>query len=274
MAPSRDQLHLVVSKAYDTTGVVKQTSVRMITSFSVQASVAKHKAVRRLFKEAAEKALPPVIEEEGIDVLMIQAPRSRDLSPYVIQMLCSAKTAVLVWPPDADAHAIGRHSAASADGNGGDQAASLARDLQTRASINASIGRGSLSHDGSTLSGPVSRAGALRTPDESAPPLAPLHSKALPPLPPTVADGPGSLGCGGGPRTLRSASSMPSGRRGAATGRYSSARYGYLADPPPRADTATEAAMAAMAARVQRRRDAEERATLGALNSQRRGAVL
>eukprot|EP00955_Chlamydomonas_euryale_P010277 110393-Chlamydomonas_euryale.AAC.1 len=47
-------------------------------------------------------------------------------------MLCSAKTAVLVWPPDADAHAIGRHSAASADGNGGDQAASLARDLQTR----------------------------------------------------------------------------------------------------------------------------------------------
>eukprot|EP00955_Chlamydomonas_euryale_P067055 359726-Chlamydomonas_euryale.AAC.5 len=142
------------------------------------------------------------------------------------------------------------------------------------ASINASIGRGSLSHDGSTLSGPVSRAGALRTPDESAPPLAPLHSKALPPLPPTVADGPGSLGCGGGPRTLRSASSMPSGRRGAATGRYSSARYGYLADPPPRADTATEAAMAAMAARVQRRRDAEERATLGALNSQRRGAVL
>jgi hypothetical protein len=141
MVPDRDHLHLIVTKAYEGSGVAKQTSLRMLTAFSVQASVGKVKAekvhegqgstlslihslsltlshtlsvslththtlsltriharvpLQEMVKDSSEKALPVKVAKEQIDVLIIQAPRTKDLSPYVINLLCSAATSVLV----------------------------------------------------------------------------------------------------------------------------------------------------------------------------------
>ncbi|KAG1673645.1 hypothetical protein FOA52_013309 [Chlamydomonas sp. UWO 241] len=264
VVPGRDTLHLVVSKAYDTVGATKQTAVRMITAFSVQASVAKIKAQRNLFKDSAEKALPPAVEEERIDILMVQGPRSRELSPYIIKLLCSAKTAVLIWPPEVDSHALGQR-ASPADSQEGEQAASLARDLQTRASINASMtGRSasSFSHDGSVAS---------EMPQQRVSDTGPVMG--------TAAAAAAAAGAGAaGARALRSSASLPSQRQRAfgsygGQGLPGSGRYAYGGETP-RVDTVTEAAMAAMHARMARKKEQEEVQMSGAINAQRRGAML
>lgn len=114
MNPDRDSLYLAASKAYDG-AIVKQTVTRMVTTFSVQASVSKFKPVRRVFKESSEVALPPAIEQDHIDILVVQANRNKELSSYVIDLLTTAKTSIIVFPPDFDSQALGRPSAAEAE---------------------------------------------------------------------------------------------------------------------------------------------------------------
>ena len=105
--PDRDNLYLAASKAYDGP-VVKQTITRMVTTFSVQASVSKFKPIRRVFKEASEAGLPPAIEQDHIDILVIQANRNKELSSYVLDLLMTARTSLIIYPPDFESHALGR----------------------------------------------------------------------------------------------------------------------------------------------------------------------
>ena len=37
-----------------------------------------------------------------------QGPRTKDLSPFVVDMLCNAPTSVLIWPPEAENTALGQ----------------------------------------------------------------------------------------------------------------------------------------------------------------------
>ncbi|GAX73464.1 hypothetical protein CEUSTIGMA_g916.t1 [Chlamydomonas eustigma] len=105
----KDQMSLSVCKAYEGGGaVIKQTASRMMTAFAVQTSVNKFKTQRRFFKEAPEKALPQYVFDEQIDVLMIQGPRTKDLSPLVVDLLVNTPTSILIWPPDAEDTALGQ----------------------------------------------------------------------------------------------------------------------------------------------------------------------
>jgi hypothetical protein len=105
--PDRDNLYLSAAKAYDGP-VVKQTITRMVTTFSVQASVSKFKPTRRVFKEAAEVGLPLAVEQDHIDILVIQANRNKELSSYVLDLLMTAKTSLIIYPPDFESQALGR----------------------------------------------------------------------------------------------------------------------------------------------------------------------
>jgi len=108
LSNSKDVIHLVVNKAYDGAGATKQTAVRMMTSFAVQCSVNQFKAERHMFKEGGERVFPAFVTENDIDLLMIQAPRTKDLSPYCMDLLCNASTSLLLWPADTDNTALGQ----------------------------------------------------------------------------------------------------------------------------------------------------------------------
>lgn len=142
MEAGKDSMYLAVSKAIDAAGVTKQVAIRMITAFSVQASVNKFKPERRLFKDAAEKALPQAVTDDEIDVLMVTAPRSKDLSPYIINILCSAATSILIWPPEADNAALGQKPPPPTDG---EQDLRPMSALSSRGAPNRST---SINHDG------------------------------------------------------------------------------------------------------------------------------
>lgn len=83
-------------------------AVRMFTSFHVQCSVSKFRPERRMLKGPPERALPQAVQDDDIDVLVIQAPRSRDLSPYAISVLSNCATSVLIYPPQMENTALGQ----------------------------------------------------------------------------------------------------------------------------------------------------------------------
>lgn len=51
-------------------------------------------------QDAAHRALPAAVIADEVDVLVVQAPRTRDLSAPLTELLLAARTAVLLWPPD------------------------------------------------------------------------------------------------------------------------------------------------------------------------------
>ena len=46
-----------------------------------------------------------------------QGPRTKDLSPLVVDLLCNAPTSLIIWPPDAENTALGQRAAPSDDGS-------------------------------------------------------------------------------------------------------------------------------------------------------------
>lgn len=48
-----------------------------------------------------------------------QAPRTKDLSPYLINLLCSAPTSILIWPAEPDSSALGQKPPPSDSGEDG-----------------------------------------------------------------------------------------------------------------------------------------------------------
>lgn len=50
---------------------VKQTAVRMMTTFSVQASVSAFQPIKRLLKEAPHKILPKAVVQDNVDILAV-----------------------------------------------------------------------------------------------------------------------------------------------------------------------------------------------------------
>ncbi|KAG1673644.1 hypothetical protein FOA52_013308 [Chlamydomonas sp. UWO 241] len=112
----KDQLFMAIGRAFEPNGVTKQVALRMSTMFMVQASNSnkmKMKPVTRMLKTESEKALPGQVMEDGIDIVLIQAPRCRDLSPYVTQLLTTCPASILIYPPDTNDTALGSHGSVS-----------------------------------------------------------------------------------------------------------------------------------------------------------------
>uniref|UniRef100_A0A7R9VIZ2 UspA domain-containing protein n=1 Tax=Chlamydomonas euryale TaxID=1486919 RepID=A0A7R9VIZ2_9CHLO len=106
----KDHLFMSVGKAFEPNGVTKQVAMRMVTMFTVQASAGnkiRMKPAARLLKHESERDLPAQVVADDIDILLIQAPRCRDLSPYVQEVLSSTPAAILIYPPDANDTSLG-----------------------------------------------------------------------------------------------------------------------------------------------------------------------
>eukprot|EP00878_Enallax_costatus_P012355 GHUV01012905.1.p1 GENE.GHUV01012905.1~~GHUV01012905.1.p1 ORF type:complete len:221 (+),score=73.77 GHUV01012905.1:1993-2655(+) len=72
MDAEKDALFLAAAKAHDPgTGAVKEATNRMLTNFSVQASVNDFFTAQRIFRDPATKALPQAVEADAIDILAV-----------------------------------------------------------------------------------------------------------------------------------------------------------------------------------------------------------
>ncbi|PNH10178.1 hypothetical protein TSOC_003129 [Tetrabaena socialis] len=99
----RDQLMLTVCQAYDERSNVKPAAQRLLTAFGVQAAVNSFEADKSMLAGPANKSLPQAVAEAEPDVLVVQLPRCKGLPQSITELLYSAKTSFLLWPPDYDA---------------------------------------------------------------------------------------------------------------------------------------------------------------------------
>lgn len=120
MEPGRDRLFLACINAFERPGVLKLSTRRMLSGFSVQASCSgQFSPVQLALAGTLHSALPPVILEERVDVVALQGPRSRELSPSMVSLLTNsaAHTNFLIWPPAAE-KALRPHSTSLGGGQG------------------------------------------------------------------------------------------------------------------------------------------------------------
>lgn len=96
--PARDCLYLTVTKADTTDGMSR--AERILTTFGVQCQVNEWQYERRIFKDPAHASLPKAVQTDSIDIIALQAPRCREMSSQILDMLWDLKTCVLIWPPD------------------------------------------------------------------------------------------------------------------------------------------------------------------------------
>eukprot|EP00877_Chromochloris_zofingiensis_P008490 jgi/Chrzof1/3895/Cz13g12140.t1 len=93
----KDGIFLAVTKAQDQHGKVKDTTHRMMTNFSVQVNSNDFHYAQRLYKDSSAKALPQAVEQDGIDVLAVQAPACKGIPQSIVDLLHTARTNVLVY---------------------------------------------------------------------------------------------------------------------------------------------------------------------------------
>ncbi|GLI63803.1 hypothetical protein VaNZ11_006899 [Volvox africanus] len=98
--PGHDHLFLTVSQAFDGQHNVKPSAQRLLTAFGVQAAVNSFEADKSVLAGPVNKSLPQAVMESEPDVLVLQTPRCRGVPSNIVELLYTAKTSFLIWPPD------------------------------------------------------------------------------------------------------------------------------------------------------------------------------
>eukprot|EP00798_Chlamydomonas_sp_ICE-L_P018955 gene18955-25529_t len=108
--PSRDSLYLAVTKTADSTS--KNIADRMLTTYGVQAQVNRWTCEKRIFAEPAHVSLPRAVQPDLLDIIILHAPRCKEMSSTILDALWDIKSAVMMWPPEYNTNPRTRRSGA------------------------------------------------------------------------------------------------------------------------------------------------------------------